>query len=259
MSPKTGEPSGAGLTRDRFLGGRLCIWQPEAGYRAGIDPVLLAAAVPANPGQTVLELGCGVGVASLCLAARVPGLHLTGAELQAEYAALARRNSRDNDIAMEVAVADIAALPADIRGKSYDHVIANPPYFLRDRGTAAGDAGRERALGEATPLAAWLDAAARRLAPGGWLTVIQRAERVPELLGALDDRLGSAALLPLAPRAGRAAKLVILRARKGGRAAFVLHPPLVLHEGERHKRDGDSYSPALSAVLRQGAAVPWPG
>ena len=246
------------LTCDLFLGGGLRIWQPEQGYRAGIDPVLLAASAPAEPGQSVLELGCGAGVASLCLGARVAGLDLTGVELQPDYAALARRNAAANRIALQVVTADLTDLPRELRVRSFDHVIANPPYFRRDRGSGAGDAGRETALGEATPLSSWIDIAARRLAPGGRLTLIQRAERLPELFAALDRRLGSAELLPLSPRDGRPAKLVLLRARKGGRAAFRLHPPLVLHEGARHFRDADTYEASVAAVLRQGAALPWP-
>ncbi|MCO8144004.1 methyltransferase [Rhodovulum tesquicola] len=247
-----------GFTRDAFLGGKLSICQPEQGYRAGIDPVLLAAAVPAAPGQSVLELGCGVGVASLCLGVRVPGLTLTGVELQPVYAELARGNARANGIALDIVTADLAALPASLRARGFDHVIANPPYHLRARGSAAPDPGRETALGEATPLALWVETAARRLAPRGWLTLIQRAERLPELLGALDTRLGSVEILPLAARPGRPAKLVLLRARKGGKSAFRLHSPLILHEGSRHERDGDSYVPAISDVLRRGAALPWP-
>ena len=85
------------LSCNEFLGGRVRLWQPLSGYRAGVDPVLLAASVPATAGQTVLELGCGAGAAILCLAARVPGLHLTGVELQPAYADLARRNAAEND------------------------------------------------------------------------------------------------------------------------------------------------------------------
>ncbi|TCP44476.1 tRNA1(Val) (adenine(37)-N6)-methyltransferase [Rhodovulum marinum] len=247
------------LTHDLFLGGRLKIRQPRSGYRAGVDPVLLAAAVPARTGQSVLDLGCGVGAASLCLGARVPGLSLFGVELQDGYAELARRNAAENGIDLVVTGADLAALPVDLRARSFDHVIANPPYFLRAQGSAAPDAGRETALAEATPLTLWVETATRRLAPGGWLTLIQRAERLPELLAALDTRLGSVDLLPLAPRVGRPAKLVILRARKGARGTFRLHSPLILHEGSRHERDADSYTPAVSAVLRHAAALPWPG
>ena len=96
-----------GLTRDAFLGGALSVWQPRRGYRAGIDPVLLAAAVPAVAGQSVLELGCGAGVASLCLGRRVPGLVLHGVEIQQDYANLARRNGAENDIGLTVTTADL--------------------------------------------------------------------------------------------------------------------------------------------------------
>ena len=55
--------SGFDTTADAFLGGRLTLKQPVAGYRAGVDPVLLASAVAAQAGQSVLELGCGTGAA----------------------------------------------------------------------------------------------------------------------------------------------------------------------------------------------------
>ena len=51
----------AALTRDAFVGGKLHLWQPKDGYRAGVDPVLLAACVRAQPGQSVLDVGCGQG------------------------------------------------------------------------------------------------------------------------------------------------------------------------------------------------------
>ncbi|MEO0916318.1 MAG: methyltransferase, partial [Pseudomonadota bacterium] len=58
-------------TDNAFLGGRLQVLQPAVGYRAGADPVLLAAAVDAGPGHSVLDVGCGVGTALLCLGTRV--------------------------------------------------------------------------------------------------------------------------------------------------------------------------------------------
>jgi tRNA1Val (adenine37-N6)-methyltransferase len=242
------------LSDDGFLGQRLRILQPREGYRAATDPVLLAASVPASAGQSVLDLGCGAGVASLCLGARVAGLRLTGLERQPAYAELARRNAQRNGIALTVVEGDLAAPPPALH-QPFDHVIANPPYFPTGGGTAASDPGREAALREDTPLAVWLDAATRRLAPGGWLTLIQLATRLPDLLSALDSRLGSVAVLPLQPREGRAATRVILRARKGGRAAFRLLAPMVLHAGAAHDGDRDSFTPEAQAVLRQGADI----
>lgn len=239
----------ANLSHDAFLGGRLHLWQPRRGYRAGVDPVLLAASVPAQSGQSVLDLGCGAGAAALCLGARVPGLDLLGVERQAGYAELAARNGLD------VVKADLADLPDSVKQRSFDHVLANPPYFDRGAGVGASDQGREAALGIDTPLLAWVDAAARRLKPKGYLHLIHRAERVPDLLAAVQPRLGSVALWPICPRVGKVAELIILRARKEGRAPFCLHAPIILHAGPRHERDGDDYTPEIQAVLREGAAL----
>lgn len=247
------------LTHDAFLGGRIRAWQPRLGYRAGVDPVFLAAAVAAQPGQHVLELGAGVGVASLCLGARVQGLVAAAVELQPDYAALARRNAVEAGQEIEVHCADIAALPAELKARAFDHVFANPPYHARKASLPAAEPGREAGRGEgATPLALWVDVAARRLRPGGWLTLVQRAERLPEILGACGMAgLGGAQVRPLAPRKGRAARLVLLRARKGGRAPFCLLAPLVLHEGAAHLHDGPDYSATAEAILRDGAAMGW--
>ena len=244
------------LTQDAFLGGRFSALQPRRGFRSGIDAVLLAAAVPARAGQSVLELGTGAGVASLCLAARVPGLTHVGVERQGDYADLARQNAEGAGVAMEVVEASLEALPADLRQRSFDHVFANPPYFRSGARSQAGDAGREAALAEETPLEVWIDVAARRLQPRGQLTMIHRAERVPDILSGLRGRLGSVVLQPLVPRQGREATLILVSAKKSGRADFRLLSPLALHDGDVHAGDRESYAPLINDVLRNGAALP---
>ncbi|MFN3642606.1 MAG: tRNA1(Val) (adenine(37)-N6)-methyltransferase [Gemmobacter sp.] len=244
----------AELTDDAFLDGRLRLWQPAAGYRAAADPVLLAAAAPALAGARVLDLGCGVLTAGLCLAARVPGIALAGLERQPAYADLARRNAARNGVTAEVVTGDVAALPAALR-RPFDLVLLNPPYYTPGDGTPARDAGRESALREDTPLAVWLDAAARRVVDGGWLCLIQDAARLPDVLAALPGTMGSVAVLPTQPRHDRPARRIILRARKGGRAPFRLLAPLVLHEGASHRHDRDDYTPHARAILRDGAAI----
>ena len=246
------------LTRNDFLGGRLRIYQPAKGYRAGVDPVLLAASIPAQSGQSVLDLGCGAGVAALCLGARVPGLDLTGLEVQAGYAALARRNADENGAAMTVALGDLSNMPGPLRARQFDHVIANPPYFDRAQSVSARDAGREVAMGEDTPLRVWVDQAARRCAPGGHVTFIHRADRTAELLSLMSGSLGSLELMPLIPRRGRAARLILLRGRKGGRAEFRLNDGWVLHEGAAHDADRENYTSATADILRNGAQLPFP-
>ncbi|RVV97797.1 methyltransferase domain-containing protein [Mesobaculum littorinae] len=256
--PQAPHPAGP-ETHDAFLGGRLHLLQPARGYRAGVDPVLLAAAVPARAGQSVLDLGCGVGAAALCLGVRVPGLTLFGIERQPLYADLARRNGAAAGQAFEVATGDLRAMPDSLRQRRYDHVIANPPYYLARTPTARSpDAGREAALGEETPLSEWMAVAGRRVAPRGCLSVIIPAARLRDLLAALPGHLGSVSVLPLAAREGREAKLVILRAWQAGRAGLRLHAPLILHPGDRHLRDREDYRPEIRAVLRDASPIPWP-
>lgn len=243
----------ADLTHDAFLGGKLHLWQPRKGYRAGTDPVLLAAACPANPGQAVLDLGCGAATAALCLATRVPNLRLAGLELQPEYADLARRNAYANGIDMLIETGSLTEMPQSLR-TGFDHVIANPPYYAR-AGSPSPLAGRDAALRVSVPLAAWVEAASRRLNPGGCFTLICGADGLPEVLAALGSRLGSTVVLPLVPRANRPALRIILRARKGGRSPFRLLSPLIMHDGDAHDGDRQSYSPQTSAILRDGAGL----
>ncbi|SHH29223.1 tRNA1(Val) (adenine(37)-N6)-methyltransferase [Cognatishimia maritima] len=246
------------ITENEYLGGKVRIRQPLRGYRAGVDPVLLAASVPARSGQTVLELGTGVGTAALCLAARVSGLSLVGVELQRAYADLARENAGLNKAQFEVITADLNDLPSDLKQRRFDHVIANPPYFDRSASHAAQDQGRETAMGEDTPLAIWLSVAAKRVAPKGYVTFIHRAERLSDLLSLMPAALGSVQVLPFIPRAERDANLVLVRARHSGRAPLRLHAPILLHQGAQHEKDAENYTDRVKSVLRDGAALPFP-
>lgn len=241
------------LTQDDFLGGRVRVFQPAKGYRAGTDPVLLAAACPAGAGDAVLELGCGVGVAALCLIARVPGVSVTGLEKQADYAALARENAKGKPF--DVIEGDIAAMPDTLRAVSFAHVICNPPYFPGRAGTAAHDAGREMALREDLPLSAWIDAGTRRLKPGGTLTLILRADRLVDCLQALDPRLGGHVIQPLSPRMQKSAQRILVQSIKGSRAAPQLRPPLVMHRDTQHIGDGDDFTAEAAEILRGGAEL----
>ena len=208
---------------------------------------MLAAAVPAAAGSDLLELGAGAGTASLCLAARVPQLRLKGIEIDPELADLATANAKANGMADRVGfvAADIFALPACYR-RPFDHVFCNPP-FHGSEGEAAPDPARARALQDGGKLAAWLAAGLKRTVSGGTFTAILRADRLGEALVALPER--GITVFPLWPRAGVAAKRVILQVRHGSRAPLQLLAGLVLH------REDGSYTPEADAVLRDGAGI----
>jgi tRNA1(Val) A37 N6-methylase TrmN6 len=178
---------------------------------------------------------------------------LTGVERARAYAALAERNG---GTALEVVLADLAEMPLHVRDRQFDHVMANPPYYDRAASRASDDPAREAAHGAETPLADWVEVAAKRLKPKGQAHFIHRAERLPDLLQAMPRSLGSVEVLPIVSRAGRSAGRVIVQARKNGRADFVLHAPLVMHDGAAHGGDREKdYSAKVRAVLQEGAAL----
>jgi tRNA1(Val) A37 N6-methylase TrmN6 len=254
---ESSEFADADLREDALLGGRVRLLQPLKGYRAATDPVFLAAACVAEPGARVLDLGCGGGAAALCLSARIPGLELHGLEAQAPYATLSVRNAALNDVAWMLHLGDLRHPPASLRALNFDHVICNPPFHVADGATPAEDSGRDMANREnEAGVADWIDAALRRLASRGGLTMIHLAQRTPEILEALNARAGDIRLLPLASREGRAAKRVIVSARKGARGPFRLLPPFVIHHGPAHFADADDFTEAARAILTDAAPLP---
>ena len=236
-------------TEDRILDGRVILNQPRDGYRAAVDPVLLAAAVQARAGEKALDMGCGVGAAMLCLAARLDGLAIDGLELQPELAALARHNVAANglDDRVQVYEGDILSPPAALKPASYHHIFANPPYISGDRGNPPpNDSKRVAHVEGDADLNAWVDAALKLCRHKGSLTFIYRADRLAEVLAALQGRAGEIRVFPLWPKDSEIASRVIVRARKG------LKSPMHLMSGMTLHNDDGGYTKAADRVLKGG-------
>jgi len=242
----------------RLLDGRITLLQPSSGYRAAIDPVLLAAAVPAvSPDQAVLDVGCGGGAATLCYAERVPVDRITGLELQPLRAQEARENARINmmDQRIVILIGSLLRPPPELKPGSFAQVFANPPYLQQsraDRRTSPDDA-IETVEGDAK-LADWIAFCAEMAAPKGGITLIHRADRLDEIVALLRERAGGIVVFPLWPRASDdgapgEAKRVLIHARKGSKAPLRLTGGMILHDS-----DG-GYTPAAEAVLRHGEAL----
>jgi len=232
------------VSEDGFLGRRLLVKQPKSGFRSGLDAVFLAAAVNARSGDVVLELGCGVGAASLCLLARQPVARAIGVEITPEYAQLARENAAQNGLE---ALGPICV----------DHIFFNPPYFSVDAFTAPKGAAHATAHSGADDLLGhWIGVGARRLKPKGTMTMIHRAEALGEALEALNAHgFGAIEVIPLWSRSGRAAKRVILRAIKGAGGEMKLSAGLVIHAAAHHGRQNGGQGGAGQKDLTTAAKL----
>jgi len=239
-----------GLTHGTLLGGRLRYSQPAAGFRTGIEPLLLAATVPARPGERVLEAGSGAGAGMLALCARVPGLFGTALEIDPVTAALAAENLAANGFdKIAVERADLITWPCD---ELYHHAFANPPWHRTD-GTTPKDAGRRRAkMAAPALLEEWVGALASCLRRRGSLSLVLPASLLCAAMAALAEAdCAETTLLPLWPRQDEPAKLIIVRGIRQGKGPSRVLPGLALHEV-----GGSAYTENADAVLRLGKALP---
>ena len=242
-------------TCDKFLGGQVQAYQPKKGYRSGSDAVLLAAAVNAQNGETCLEFGCGVGVASLCLAKRLAyeGINytITGIDIQSTLIDLAQKNTDMNDLMQkpEFFVQDIKAKFSDwvhIQPSSFHHVFANPPYFERDESFASPDESKAQAhVSDQADLDIWVKRAATCLTGSGQFTLIYRADALDRLLSALSPQFGRIVILPISASPDEPASRVIVRATRDAKGKLSLLPPLVTHKDNR-------YTDEVEHILREG-------
>jgi tRNA1(Val) A37 N6-methylase TrmN6 len=247
------------VTEDAFLGDRLMIRQPRHGYRAGVDAVLLAATVQAGPRgpKTLLDAGAGVGTVGLCAAARIEDLNAVLLEREADLAALAAGNVRNNGLEARVravaASVTSSAAELDAQGlaaNAFDICLSNPPFHDTQTGTLARDSlkAASHAMAQDT-LDAWARFMARMVKQGGRATVIHKADALPRLLAAIGSRFGDLSVFPVYPRAGESAIRVIVSGLKGSRAPLKLKSGLVLHG------DGQAFTTAANAILRHGASL----
>lgn len=231
----------------------MTILQPAGGYRTAIDPVLLAAAVPAQPGETVLDAGSGTGAAALALAARLEGVDVVGLDLEPGFIGLARNSAEESGLSQSIRFVegDLLSPPSDLTAGGFDHVMANPPYLAGGSGHPPADAAKRAATVESgARLDDWLGFLLAMARPGGTVTVIHRYDRKDEVITGLGGADGGLVVFPLWPKVrGQAAKRVIIQARKGDKGKTRIAEGLVLHN------DDGTYTPEAEAVLRNAAPL----
>ncbi len=130
--------------------------------RASVDrgTQLLASALAVEPGQSLLDLGCGYGPIGLAVAASVEGARVVMTDVNGRAVSLARKNARGNGIAVDVRE---GPLFDPVAGMLFDHVASNPPIRAGKSVVHAIVEGAPAHLREGGSL--WLVARTRQGAP----------------------------------------------------------------------------------------------
>jgi tRNA1(Val) A37 N6-methylase TrmN6 len=246
------QPIAIEIVENALLGGRVRLRQPAKGYRAGMDAALLAAAVAAAPGERVIEAGCGAGAVLMQIAARCPGVALTGLERDPAMAALARENATLNGADAQIVEGDVAAGFRALDLPLFDRAVSNPPFFDDPAALRAPAEGKRGAWMADDGLKAWTTFLLKSVREGGRIAVIHRADRLADLLALLGETAGSFAVRGIHPYTDEPAKRVLVQAIKTGKAPLRLLPPLVLHD-----RSGAKHTAEAQAILRGEAALPF--
>lgn len=241
------------VSEDYLLGGRILVRQPVEGYRIAIDPILLAAAIDAQPGDTILDIGAGVGAASLCLAVRCPDTRIIGVEVQRTSVRLAAENIALNNLRdrVEILLADLQQPPPRLAAGTFTHVMTNPPYLEASKTRPNSNDHKQLSNVESTvSLEQWARFSLLMVRPKGTVTFIHRADRLDEILSYFKGKLGDITIFPLWPGPNKAAKRVLVRGRKNSNGPLKLVNGLILHH-----EDG-RFTEQAEGILRDGVGLP---
>ena len=247
--------NGINIIETTLLRGRVQLLQPRQGFHASIDSVFLAAAAAVKDHAALLDVGCGVGSAGLCVMARNKTIHLTGIDIQPELTDLAHQNATLSGFAAHAAFfcGDIRN-EKHIKDNSFNNVLMNPPYLESGTYTISPEKIKATSHGEGASgatLADWVKYAHKKLKQGGHLTMIHRADRLDDVILELTKKrwFGSLVVFPLLSHTGEDAKRVIIQARKERYSPCVLKSGMVIH------KENGKYTKEAEAVLNDAAAI----
>jgi tRNA1(Val) A37 N6-methylase TrmN6 len=227
-------------TVDAFYRGRFWLVQPrQAGHRAGMDAMMLAAAVPPAFAGRLADFGAGAGAAGLAVLSRCPAAEVVLVERSPEMAAFAATTlahpgnahlgNRALVLTADVALSGRARTEAGLADKSFDFVIMNPPFNAAEDRATPDPLRKEAHVMEEGLFESWIRSAAAVVRPRGGLAVIARPEQLGALLDAISGRFGDAEMLAVHPRPDAAAIRIVVRAALGARGKLAIRPPLMLH------------------------------
>jgi tRNA1(Val) A37 N6-methylase TrmN6 len=238
----------AQYTQDSFLGGKLSIKQPAKGFRAGIDAVFLGASVAQTNPDTILDIGCGVGTALWCAGYHCPQAKLTGSEIQKDYANMATENAATNRMLekSQIICGSIFEKNDLLAPNSFDHVITNPPFYENEDVFSSPNGGKKTAHQHTLNLESWIHQSIKMIKPKGYITLIHRADHLDKILSTFGTKVGEITIYPLWPKIDQPANRILVRAKKGSRAALKILSGMVLHN------EAGGFTKEAEDILRNG-------
>lgn len=219
------------------------IIQDPGRFCFGMDAVLLSGFARVKDGAAVLDLGTGTGIIPILLEAKTGAAHLTGLEIQADSADMARRSVRLNGLEdkIEIITGDIKEAEVWFEAASFDVITCNPPYMIGQHGLKNPKDAKAIARHEILcTLQDVVSQTARLLKPGGSFFLVHRPFRLAEIMVTLQEyKLEPKRMQLVYPFVDKEPNMVLIEARRGGRPRMTVEKPLIVY------REPGEYMPEI--------------
>lgn len=200
----------------------------------GMDAVLLSAFARVKKGECSLDLGCGNGILPILLAAKYPGKHFAGLEIQEESARMAKRSVQLNGLEekVNIVIGDIKEAASIFGAASFEVITTNPPYMIGSHGLKNAKEALYIARHEVLcTIDDILRESAKVLKSKGRFYLVHRPFRLPELF----SKMSAAGIEPkrmrlVYPYVDKEPNMVLIEGLKGGSPRMQVEPPLIVYE-----------------------------
>ena len=199
----------------------------------GMDAVLLSGFAAVKDGARVLDLGTGTGIIPILLEAKTGAAHLTGLEIQADSADMARRSVALNGLEekIDIVTGDIKEAGRIFDAASFDVITCNPPYMIGRHGLKNPEDAKAIARHEILcTLEDVAEQTAKLLKPGGKFFLVHRPFRLAEIMVTLKKyKLEPKRMQLVYPFVDKEPNMVLLEAARGGRPRMTVEKPLIVY------------------------------
>lgn len=210
------------------------IIQNKEKFCFGMDAVLLSGFAKVKEGEKVLDIGTGTGIIPILLAAKTPGQHFTGLEIQPESADMARRSVALNHLEEKISIVEGDVREADqlFSAASFDVITSNPPYMTGSHGLVNPDMPKAIARHEiCCTLEDLVSQTEKLLRPGGRFFMVHRPFRLAEIMTVLTaHHLEPKRMRLVYPFVDKEPNMVLLECIRGGKPRITVENPLIVYK-----------------------------
>lgn len=210
------------------------IIQNPSKFCFGMDAVLLSGFAKVKEGEKVLDIGTGTGIIPILLAAKTPGQHFTGLEIQPESADMARRSVALNHLEEKISIVEGDVREADqlFSAASFDVITSNPPYMTGSHGLVNPDMPKAIARHEiCCTLEDLVSQTEKLLRPGGRFFMVHRPFRLAEIMTVLTaHHLEPKRMRLVYPFVDKEPNMVLLECIRGGKPRITVEKPLIVYK-----------------------------